>query len=209
MAKPNAFKQDWNEAGLYRDVLIATLEHSSLSKGDIIQIAEKAKAIGGWEFSASGLYNVFSTESRILSPLSIMSDRTVWTAQAHQDLLVAIVTNITLTDVEWKKINPELCAKGYNYTYKAAVQHLQKLKRKETASGGGNSEPSSSKKSTPAKRVRQTADDDEETPTKKGRTSAGGKKKKTPASESVKQEENFEGYAVKHEPTEYDDDGDV
>lgn len=55
MSKQTPFKQDWNEPGLYRDVLCATMEHTSLSKGDILHIAEKARALGGWEFSSSGL----------------------------------------------------------------------------------------------------------------------------------------------------------
>lgn len=56
-----------------------------------------------------------------------MSDRTQWTPQAHQDLLVAIMTKITLTEAEWNKIAPELQAKGYSYTLKAAVYASHRL----------------------------------------------------------------------------------
>lgn len=51
-----------------------------------------------------------------------MADRTQWTADAHCDLLMAIMNNITFTATEWEtKVAPELRAKGYKYTYKAAV----------------------------------------------------------------------------------------
>lgn len=55
MSKQMAFKQDWNAPGLYHDVLAATMEHLAVSRQDILQIAEKAKSMGGWEFSSSGL----------------------------------------------------------------------------------------------------------------------------------------------------------
>lgn len=51
-----------------------------------------------------------------------MTDRTIWDAEAHQTLLVAVMTQITLTNDEWdSKVCPQLRAKGYNYTYKAAM----------------------------------------------------------------------------------------
>lgn len=51
-----------------------------------------------------------------------MADRTQWTEDAHRDLLMAVMNNITFTSLEWEtKIAPELRAKGYKYTYKAAV----------------------------------------------------------------------------------------
>lgn len=48
-------KQDWNAPGLYHDVLAATIEHLAVSKQDILQIADKVKAKGNWNFSSSGL----------------------------------------------------------------------------------------------------------------------------------------------------------
>lgn len=51
-----------------------------------------------------------------------MADRTHWDAEAHQALLVAVMTQVTLTNDEWEnKVAPQLRAKGYNYTYKAAM----------------------------------------------------------------------------------------
>lgn len=45
--KQMPFKQDWNAPGLYHDVLAAMVDHLSLSKQDILQIADKAKAMSG------------------------------------------------------------------------------------------------------------------------------------------------------------------
>lgn len=51
-----------------------------------------------------------------------MADRTQWNADAHRDLLMAVMNNITSIAAEWDtKVAPELRAKGYKYTYKAAV----------------------------------------------------------------------------------------
>lgn len=51
-----------------------------------------------------------------------MADRTQWNADAHRDLLMAVMNNITSIAAEWDtKVAPELRAKGYNYTYKAAA----------------------------------------------------------------------------------------
>lgn len=50
-----------------------------------------------------------------------MSDRTVWDEKAHLDLLMAIMSKVTITSNDWASILPELQAKGYNYTLSAAV----------------------------------------------------------------------------------------
>lgn len=51
-----------------------------------------------------------------------MADRTQWNADAHRDLLMAVMNNITSIAAEWDtKVAPELRAKGYKYTYKAAA----------------------------------------------------------------------------------------
>lgn len=55
MARQSPFKQDWNAPGLYQDVLAAAVVHLKLSKQDIFEIAEKAKTMGNWDFSSSGL----------------------------------------------------------------------------------------------------------------------------------------------------------
>lgn len=51
----SSFKQNWEAPDLYRDVLVAAMQHLSWSKQDALQIAEIAKELGGWEFSPSGL----------------------------------------------------------------------------------------------------------------------------------------------------------
>lgn len=48
-------------------------------------------------------------------------DRTSWTPEAHRALLIAVMTNVTLTPDEWSKVSKELSAKGYSYTQQAAV----------------------------------------------------------------------------------------
>lgn len=49
------------------------------------------------------------------------AERTVWTAQAHMDLLIAIGTNINLSDNDWQKVSQDLQVKGYNYSQNAAM----------------------------------------------------------------------------------------
>lgn len=55
MSERATFKQNWEAPGLYRDVLIASMQHLSWTKQDALKIAEKAKELGDWEFSPSGL----------------------------------------------------------------------------------------------------------------------------------------------------------
>ncbi|KAG6360652.1 hypothetical protein INS49_011717 [Diaporthe citri] len=43
--------QNWDEPGLVEDLLAATVNHLNPSKQDILQIANKAKAMGGWQFT--------------------------------------------------------------------------------------------------------------------------------------------------------------
>lgn len=49
------------------------------------------------------------------------ADRTSWSTEAHRALLIAVMTNVTLTSDEWSKVSKELSAKGYSYTQQAAV----------------------------------------------------------------------------------------
>lgn len=55
MSNSSPHKQDWNAPGLHRDLLMAMIDHLAVSRQDILQVAEKAKAVGGWEYSTSGL----------------------------------------------------------------------------------------------------------------------------------------------------------
>lgn len=45
--------QNWEEPGLAKDLLAATVDHLNPSKQDMLQIANKAKAMGGWKFTES------------------------------------------------------------------------------------------------------------------------------------------------------------
>ncbi|KAL1854884.1 hypothetical protein Daus18300_011302 [Diaporthe australafricana] len=52
-AKGHQFSQDWDEPGLAKDLLAATIMQLNPSKQDILQIANKAKALGDWHFTES------------------------------------------------------------------------------------------------------------------------------------------------------------
>lgn len=43
--------QNWDEPGLVKDLLAATVNHLNPSKQDILQIANKARAMGDWKFT--------------------------------------------------------------------------------------------------------------------------------------------------------------
>lgn len=49
--KSNQSSQNWDEPGLVKDLLAATVAHLNPSRQDILQIANKAKAMGGWQFT--------------------------------------------------------------------------------------------------------------------------------------------------------------
>lgn len=49
--KGNQSVQKWDEPRLVRDLLAATVNHLNPSKQDMLQIASKAKAMGGWQFT--------------------------------------------------------------------------------------------------------------------------------------------------------------
>ncbi|KAH8769825.1 hypothetical protein F5883DRAFT_643161 [Diaporthe sp. PMI_573] len=51
--KNNQVSQKWDEPALVKDLLAATVDHLNPSKQDILQIATKAKAMGGWHFTES------------------------------------------------------------------------------------------------------------------------------------------------------------
>ncbi|KAI0809439.1 HET-domain-containing protein [Xylaria sp. FL0064] len=80
--------------------------------------------------------------------------RTIWNDKTRSDLLQAIIDVAPPTAQQWDAISVQLRAKDYTYNYSAALQHLQKLKRKEAgSSGGASSVPATPKKnkSTPSK----------------------------------------------------------
>ncbi|KAJ3579422.1 hypothetical protein NPX13_g1141 [Xylaria arbuscula] len=91
-----------------------------------------------------------STPSPTLPPLylDIMATdgagRTVWNDKTRSDLLLAITNVFHPTSEQWDTISIELRAKGYTYNYNAAIQHLQKLKKKEA--NGPPSMPSTPRK---------------------------------------------------------------
>ncbi|KAI0428998.1 hypothetical protein F5Y09DRAFT_271553 [Xylaria sp. FL1042] len=74
------------------------------------------------------------------------SGRTIWNDKTRSDLLQAIIDVAPPNAQQWDEISVQLRAKGYTYNYSAALQHLQKLKKKE----GGNSSAPSGTPSVPA-----------------------------------------------------------
>ncbi|KAI3327717.1 HET-domain-containing protein [Xylariaceae sp. AK1471] len=70
--------------------------------------------------------------------------RTTWNDKTRSDLLIATFDVAPPSAKEGEAIIEHLRAKGYTYNYSAALQHLQKLKKKD---GNGNgSEPATPKK---------------------------------------------------------------
>ncbi|KAI0202580.1 hypothetical protein F4808DRAFT_458752 [Astrocystis sublimbata] len=77
--------------------------------------------------------------------------RTVWNDKARSDLLQAIVDVCPPSQQQWETIIKKLQAKGYTYNHTAALQHLQKLKKKEgPADKDGAEGPATPKKATKA-----------------------------------------------------------
>ncbi|EJT71980.1 hypothetical protein GGTG_11230 [Gaeumannomyces tritici R3-111a-1] len=77
------------------------------------------------------------------------SGRTIWDEETHLALLLAVIKHAPPTSEQWTLIIEAVQAQGYNYTPGAAIQHLQKLRRKDN--GGGASSGGDGPK-TPAKR---------------------------------------------------------
>lgn len=135
---PSRQLQNWSEEGLAWRVAMAFADNARKEDWSAAMDTLKAQ---GWHFTESPLRYVepFPTRKvaslQFFSPLllvpgsdapsntpPIMADRTLWTADAHCDLLMAVMNNITFTPTEWDtKVAPELREKGYKYTYKAAV----------------------------------------------------------------------------------------
>ncbi|KAK5660845.1 hypothetical protein OQA88_12216 [Cercophora sp. LCS_1] len=94
-----------------------------------------------------------------------MSERTSWDEKANHDLLMSLVTVMGPTQENLRQVMVKMHELGYSCTLKAityltsrVAQHLQKLRRKETAAaaaspaGKKNGEPSTAAKATPKKR---------------------------------------------------------
>ncbi|KAI0414953.1 hypothetical protein F5X98DRAFT_234224 [Xylaria grammica] len=76
--------------------------------------------------------------------------RTIWNDKARSDLLQAIVDVAPPSTKEWEVIIAKLHAKGYTYNYSAALQHLQKLKKKNGAEAANGAASSPNKPGRPA-----------------------------------------------------------
>ncbi|KAL2147883.1 hypothetical protein VTI28DRAFT_3361 [Corynascus sepedonium] len=73
---------------------------------------------------------------------------TVWDHDAHLALLQAFMAEAPPQPAQWDAILERVAKKGYFYTASAAIQHLQKLRRKDekiTSSGGSGDGPSTPK----------------------------------------------------------------
>ncbi|KAM7209537.1 hypothetical protein V8F20_000275 [Naviculisporaceae sp. PSN 640] len=125
--------------------------------------------------------NPYQTSNLHLQSPSKMAP-TNWDHEAHLALLQAVMARAPPTQAEWDQILEDVGKKGYVYTSGAAMQHLQKLRRKEgtaAAANGGNDKAAPAKKPTKppknpgGKRPRKAApkeeddDDFDESPTKK------------------------------------------
>lgn len=66
--------------------------------------------------STKCFFHALQTHRHTMAPY-----RTVWGVEAHRDLLIAVMTNISLAANEWSKVSVELSAKGYSYTQQAAL----------------------------------------------------------------------------------------
>ncbi|KAF2967152.1 hypothetical protein GQX73_g6457 [Xylaria multiplex] len=75
--------------------------------------------------------------------------RTVWNDRARSDLLQAIIDVAPPNAKEWEAIIALLRPKGYTYGYNAALQHLQKLKKKDGGEAGNTSAPTTPNKPKP------------------------------------------------------------
>ncbi|TRX90510.1 hypothetical protein FHL15_008679 [Xylaria flabelliformis] len=73
--------------------------------------------------------------------------QTIWSDKTRSDLLQAIF-DVCPPSKHWEAISVQLREKGYTYSYSAALQHLQKLKKKE---GDKKNEKNEDEQATPKK----------------------------------------------------------
>ncbi|KAI0457300.1 HET-domain-containing protein [Xylaria acuta] len=80
--------------------------------------------------------------------------RTVWNDKTRSDLLQAIFDVTPPNAQQWEAISVKLHAKGYTYGYSAALQHLQKLKKKDGDKKDGDAPATPKKPKVPAGRAK-------------------------------------------------------
>ncbi|KAI0541367.1 hypothetical protein GGR58DRAFT_519478 [Xylaria digitata] len=93
--------------------------------------------------------------------------RTLWNDKTRSDLLQAIIDVAPPNSKEWETIIAQLHAKGYTYGFNAALQHLQKLKKKDGEAPSAPKKPPKTKKPTKRKQVPDEDEDEEKVVKKK------------------------------------------
>ncbi|KAK1596205.1 uncharacterized protein LY79DRAFT_701684 [Colletotrichum navitas] len=141
----------------------------------------------GYHTFCYNLYAYSPTSSALIQTSFAMAPVTVWDDKARSDLLVALLTVTKPSKEDWDRALAAVHEKGYTYTASAAMQHIQKLQRKEQTPGdSGEASATPTKKgakkaATPRKRktpvqkakIESEAEDEEEQETpvpKKPRT---------------------------------------
>ncbi|EFQ30035.1 uncharacterized protein GLRG_05179 [Colletotrichum graminicola M1.001] len=114
-----------------------------------------------------------------------MAPATVWDDKARSDLLVAFLTVTKPSKEDWDRALAAVHEKGYTYTASAAIQHIQKLQRKEQTPGD-----SGEASATPTKKVAKKA--------------ATPRKRKTPV-KKTKNESEAEDEEEQETPEQADD----
>ncbi|KAK2032311.1 hypothetical protein LX32DRAFT_691014 [Colletotrichum zoysiae] len=126
-----------------------------------------------------------------------MAPVTVWDDKARSDLLVAFLTVTKPSKEDWDRTLTEVQKKGYIYTASAAMQHIQKLQRKEQTpgdSGEASTTPvkkATKKAATPRKRktpVKKAKGEDEAEEDEEQDQTPPPKKPRTPKKPSMKED---------------------
>ncbi|KAI1196518.1 hypothetical protein F5X97DRAFT_344444 [Nemania serpens] len=153
------------DSKVHEDILVAISDVLQLSRTD-------------WEHIMRALHDMgYIFTEGALKMSTNAAGRTVWNDKARSDLLLSIYDIAPPTTQEWDAIIAQLQAKGYTYNASAAVQHLQKLKRKE----GGDA---ASTPSTPTKPKGGTP--------KTKKTPASGRKRKNQEVHTAEQDDDEE-----------------
>ncbi|WYZ37253.1 hypothetical protein EsH8_II_000759 [Colletotrichum jinshuiense] len=121
------------------------------------------------------LYHSSRLSSLILHLITLisitMAPVTLWNDKARSDLLVALLLVVKPSKEEWDQALVTVRAKGYSYNATAAMQHIQKLQRKEQAAAE-NGEESASASNTPANKTSGKKAVGKKTPTPRKRKAA-------------------------------------
>ncbi|VBB83811.1 Putative protein of unknown function [Podospora comata] len=89
---------------------------------------------------------------RKVADMAIDKSRMKWDLQANHDLLLCLVQELSPSQDQLRAVMEQMHELGYTCTVKAITQHLQKLRRKDTAANDGPAEGSSANApETPAK----------------------------------------------------------